>query len=77
MEGFFARLQGRIITPSKALSLINFVNILNPDQAKKNWALSGSILFDTLRVLLKDIFKTIFSKENSAEDNDDIKLPSI
>ena len=54
----------------KVFLLVNFV--LNPDQAKTYRALSGSILFDNLLVLLKDIFKTILSKENSAEDNNDI-----
>ena len=40
--------------PAKALSLINFGNSLNQDQAKDNRALSGSILFETLIVILKD-----------------------
>ena len=42
------------------ICLLNFVNSLNPDQATCQ-ALSGLILFDTLLVLLKDIFlKTIY-----------------
>ena len=37
--------------------LITFANILDSDQARlKRWALSGSKLFDTLMLFLKDFF---------------------
>ena len=53
--------------------LLNFVNSLNPDRAKISSIIWIHTVGHSTRFPERYIFKTIISKENSAEDNKDIK----